>query len=530
MSAPAVQSVPELVAARAAELGDRTYLVFQDQSYSFAQVHRQVEALAAGLAELGLGRGDRVALLVRNSPEFVFIWWAVLRLGAVMVPVNLRLTAREAAYILGHSQAKALVMGEQSLELLPELRRACPGVSFWLGVGLEDHGQLLPLEALCTRGGSPPEVSLGLEDQAVILYTSGTTGFPKGVVHTHGSYLMTAASFARTCGLKASDRLLTANPLFHVNAQFYSCLGTLWAGATFILAERFSASRMWDWTRRYQANKVVMLLAITTILYNRPPRPDDADNPVELVVAGGAPKGHYHDFERRFGVKLQTLYSLTEAPLAVMSPLEEPCVDGAVGLPMRPGWPGLENHVRVVDDQGRDLPPGQTGQIVIKNPAVMRGYYRDPQATAQVLKGGWLHTGDLGRMDRRGWLYFLGRAKDVIRKKGENISAAEVEGVLNDAAEVVEAAVKGVSPPDAAGEEEIMAFVVRAPGAGPGWEDLIAHCEERLADFKVPRFWLAVEELPKNAMNRVVKAELGRGERPWQAPGTYDRLKGVTAS
>jgi acyl-CoA synthetase (AMP-forming)/AMP-acid ligase II len=244
---------------------------------------------------------------------------------------------------------------------------------------------------------------------------------------------------------------------------------------------------------------------------------------VELVVAGGAPKGHYVDFERRFGVKLQTLYSLTESPLALMGALEMPVKDGSVGVPMIPDWPGLINQVAIVDEQDQKLPQGQTGQILLRNQAMMKEYFKDPSATSEALKGGWLHTGDRGRMDNEGWVHFLGRGKDVIRKKGENIGAVEVENALAASELVLEAAVLGVTPPDAAGEEEIMAFVVRAPVAAPGWEALIAHCQGCLADFKVPRFWLAVESLPKNAMNRVVKDKLRDREALETTPGTYDR-------
>lgn len=523
-----MRNVRELIETRAAELGDREYLLFQDQSFSFARLDQRVNQTARGLASLGAGKGSRVAVLLKNSPEFIFVWWALLKLGAVMVPVNLRLTAGEAAYIINHSEAEIVVLGDDSLPLLGELRRECRQATHWLGTGANPEGPslkdfyLLPVDL--------PPVDIAPDDEAVILYTSGTTGFPKGVVHTHANYLRVAACFAASCGLAASDRLLTSNPLFHVNAQFYSCLGTLWAGAVFVLAEKFSASRMWEWTRRYQANKVVMLLALTTILYNREPRADDADNPVELVVAGGAPQGCYRDFERRFGVRLQTIYSLTESPLALMGRPGRPATEDSVGVPMTAAWPGLEHEVRIFDDADRELPPDETGWIVIRNQAMMKEYLKDPQATAETLAGGWLHTGDRGRCNQRGDFFFLGRGKDMIRKKGENISAVEVENVLNASPDVVEAAVLGVSPPDAAGEEEIMAFVVRSPEAPPGWDDLAAHCRERLADFKTPRFWLATAELPKNATNRVLKDRLGDRERPEETPGTYDMLKGETVS
>jgi acyl-CoA synthetase (AMP-forming)/AMP-acid ligase II len=520
-----MNNIRELIETRAKEHTDKVYLVFQDQELTYGQIEARVNQVANGLRDIGVGKGDRVALIIKNCPEFIYVWWAILKLGAVMVPVNLRLTASEAAYVLNHCEAGTVVLGEESLPLLPDLKDDCSGVATWLGVGQAPEAGISAIEDYYELPATLAPVEIDLDDDAVILYTSGTTGFPKGVVHSHGSYLRTAASFSHTCGLVADDRLLTANPLFHVNAQFYSCMGTLWKGATFILAEKFSASRMWDWTRQYRANKVVMLLALTTILYNRPPQPDDADNPVELVVAGGAPKGHYRDFETRFGVHLQTLYSLSESPLALMGVLEEDVVDGAVGVPMKPDWPGLTNEVRIYDQQDRELPAGDTGQIMLRNQAMMKHYYKNQEATEEALKGGWLHTGDRGRKDERGWVYFLGRDKDVIRKKGENISAVEVENVLAQAPGVIEAAVLGVMPADAAGEEEIMAFVVRESTDDKKWRNLTAHCQANMADFKVPRFWLDMDDLPKNATNRVVKKLLSDRDDPEATPGAYDRQK-----
>jgi acyl-CoA synthetase (AMP-forming)/AMP-acid ligase II len=245
---------------------------------------------------------------------------------------------------------------------------------------------------------------------------------------------------------------------------------------------------------------------------------------VELVVAGGVPAGCYEDFQDRFGVKLQTLYSLTEAPLAVMSPPDLPCRAGAVGLPMITD-DHVPNEIRIVDEHLKTVPAGKTGEIVIRNPALMKAYLKNPQATAKSLVDGWLRTGDRGSMDADGWIRFLGRAKDVIRKKGENISAVQVEQVISLHPAVAETAVVGVQPADAAGEEEAMAFVVPIDNSAPDWQSLIAHCKDQLAEFKVPRFWKSIRSLPKNAMNRVAKKRLIEGDRPELSPGTYDREK-----
>ncbi|MBN2034803.1 MAG: AMP-binding protein [Deltaproteobacteria bacterium] len=515
-----MEDVGTLLKKRASERPDDIYLFCPGVEISFSELNERVDRTAVGLHALGVIPGDRVALLVGNRPEFIEMWWGLWKLGAVMVPINLRLTAREAAYIINHSGARVVVAGPECCGLLQELKTACSRVSHWISGDPDALREAMWPEGFSDGPKLSPKMAVDLDAPASILYTSGTTGFPKGVVHSQANYLRTGASFADTTRLKRGDRLLTANPLYHVNAQFYSAMGTLHAGATFILIEKFSASRMWDWTREYRANKVVMLLALTTILYNRDPRPDDALNPVEIVVAGGAPKGHYRDFERRFGVKLQTLYSLSESPLAVMGMPDEECVDAAVGRPM-PTPPEEPNLARVIDEQDREVPAGTPGEIVIRNSAMMKHYYENPEDTARTMRGGWLHTGDRGLIDERGLLYFLGRMKDVIRKKGENVSAVEVETVLLADPSVAEAAVIGVQTADSAGEDEIKACVVWRAGVNQDWAALIARCVEGLADFKVPRLWQTWRELPKNSMNRVVKSKLK--ESSVEAGPIYDR-------
>ena len=518
-----MQNVRELLERRALEYPEKAYLIHGNEEISFQQLNEAANRIANAIKEMGVKKGDFVSLLVKNCPPFVYIWFAILKLGAIMVPINLRLTVREISYILNHAQPKVVFVGDQSRGLITELKSKYKQCINWVFVGEEKANGTIFFSDLYRMPVQLEPVSILPNDVAVCLYTSGTTGPPKGVLLSHKSYLVTANSYVHTVKIESKDRLLTANPLFHVNAQFYSAMGTLVAGATFILIERFSASRMWDLIRHYKANKVVMLLAITNILFNRPARPNDADNPAEVVIAGGAPKGHYRDFEKRFGIKLQTIYSLTESPMGIMSTSDSISIDGGIGVPML--WPqaGVENKIKIVDDHDREVPRGVEGEIIIQNPAVMKGYFKEPSATAEVLRGGWLHTGDLGKHDQSGYFYFLGRIKEIIRKKGENISAAEVEAVISSHQDVKESAVIGISTVDGVGEEELMVYVVLGKNAYDyDWNGLVQFCKEHLAEFKIPRYWKATEKLPKNAMNRVIKQRLKK-EREDPLKETFDR-------
>ncbi|MBW2332592.1 MAG: AMP-binding protein, partial [Deltaproteobacteria bacterium] len=505
------------------EYPEKVYLIHGNEETSFQKLNEVTNRIANAIKEMGVKKGDFVSLLVKNCPSFIFIWFAILKLGGIMVPINPRLTVREISYILNHAQPKVVFVGDQSCRLIPELKSKYKQCTNWVFVGEEKPNGTISFADLYRMPAQLEPVSILPNDVAVCLYTSGTTGPPKGVLLSHKSYLLTANSFVHTVKIESSDRLLTANPLFHVNAQFYSVMGTLVAGATFILIERFSASRMWDLIRHYKANKVVMLLAITNILFNRPARSNDADNPAKVVIAGGAPRGHYRDFEKRFGVKLQTIYSLTESPMGIMSPSNSISIDGGIGVPMLRPQSRVENKIKIVDDHDRDVPRGVEGEIIIQNPAVMKGYFKEPSATAEALRGGWLHTGDQGKQDQNGYFYFLGRMKDIIRKKGENISATEVEAVINSHKDVRESAVIGISTLDGAGEEELKAYVVFSRDIQEyDWNRLIQFCMEHLAEFKIPRYWQAIDELPKNAMNRIMKQRLKKeGEDPQK--GTFDR-------
>jgi crotonobetaine/carnitine-CoA ligase len=314
-------------------------------------------------------------------------------------------------------------------------------------------------------------------------------------------------------GASEQDRFLTCLPLFHINAQAYSTMGALGGGASLVLLPRFSASQFWDQARRSGATMANMIGAMLEILMRQPPRPEETAHHLRLIYTAPLPPEERHlEMERRFGVRLTAGYALSETPYGAVWPLDGPRPYGSMGRPRQHPTLGTINQARVVDDAGRDVPLGQPGELLLRNPAVMKGYFLLPEETARTLDGGWLHTGDLVRQDQDGFLYFIARKKEVIRRRGENLAPVEVEAVLNEHPKVQMSAVVGV--PSELTEEEVKAFVVPAAGAQSTPEELWAWCDERLARYKVPRYIEFVAELPMTSTARLAKHKLPRERTP----------------
>jgi crotonobetaine/carnitine-CoA ligase len=369
-------------------------------------------------------------------------------------------------------------------------------------VGGEEPGAVPFREALAGAAGA---VSDACDEQGVmeVVYTSGTTSRPKGVVWRHGAMPIIGRHIARFVGLNASDRLMIVLPLFHGNAQLSTAMA-LSSGASILLVRRFGASAFWDVARRGGATEVNLLGPLLAMLHAQPPLPDDADNPVKTVFCAATPAVMHERFEQRFGVTVVEGYGLTETGINTLNPVDRRRRKiGSVGLP------APYNEVAVLDGALRPLPPGQPGEICVRPVDEMERHWRieyldDPQATAALWRGGWLHTGDQGVADAEGFITFIDRLKDVIRRRGENISSQQVEQVLLSHPAVADAAVVGV--PARVGEEEVLALVVlRRPVSA---EDLAAFCRERLAEFKVPSMFKIVDAVPKTPTGRVKKAEL----------------------
>jgi len=504
-------NVAQLWQKQAAKYGDKTYLYFGDDEYSYNQMLGTFYRVADSLAGMGIGKGDRVALMHRNAPEFLYTWFALSFLGAITVPINPVFTETEIAYILGHSGAKALVIEDEFLQTLAKVPQAeMPEMKQVIVSGAQAPAGTIPFARLLEGEEKDPGVAIDDQDPCVCIYTSGTTDMPKGVLNSHYGWVTTGQSYAYTVGIGDSDRVMTPNPLFHANAQVYSTMGSLNAGAGLILLDRFSGSQILEQARRYQATKMVLVQAVTPWVWARPVSEDDCQHELDTMVAGNVPVDIYHKFEERFCLKIQTIYSLTEATMAVMGPRPGtmPRKPGSIGVPMDHPDPAVNNQVWIADDAGNQVEAGKQGEIIIKNPAVMLGYYNDPAKTAATKVDGWIHTGDIGYRDEQGYIFFVGRKKEVIRRRGELISPTQIEAVLNAHPAVEESAVIGVPSDLGTGEEEVKAFVRLTEGGQATVEQLQEHCRAKLADFKVPRFIEFRKEFAKSAIGRIKKEEL----------------------
>ena len=525
-------NIRELLESRANSNPEKVYLYFQEQEISYRDFDKQVNKAANSLLRSGILKGDHFAIMLPNCPEFLYAWFGLNKIGAVEVPVNLHLKGPEVQYILNHSESRGIVIHSDYLPVLEEILAELPDLKHTIIIGGEAaSGTMAYQDWIAEASEELQPVSISEEEPAVIIYTSGTTGRPKAVLLSHRGWVLTGQSWAYMIGASANDRIMTPNPLFHANAQCYSTMGSLAACASLIIIEHFSRSRILEQARHYRANILVLVAPAMPMVWSRPPQADDGDNPVRTIMAGGVPSEYYHDFEKRFRVKTTTAYSLTEATYAIMAPREgtqprKPTP--AVGVPMEHPDPSIRNEVKIINEQGAEVPRGKQGQIIVRNPAVMLGYFKDPEKTAETKREGWIYTGDIGYQDEDGYFFFVGRSKEVLRRRGELISPAEIESIINTHPKVDDSAVIGVLSGLGTAEEEIKAYVILKPGESAAPQELIEWCRQNLAEFKVPRYLEFRDDFPRTPLGKIQKNVL-KTEREDLTEGCYDREKDTKA-
>jgi len=491
-----------LLESRAASDPGRPFLLFGQQVLGYAEFARRVDAAAGALRARGIGPGERVALMARNSPEYVVLFFALARLGAVMVPVNPDFGAAEAGYVLEHAGVRAVAADAAALSVVREAaQRASPAP--WIFPLESEREQWIRRLPRTELPPAPPA-----DSTCLILYTSGTTGFPKGVMHSQKNFVLAGEGFVARMWLQPADRLLCILPMFHINALFYSLAGALAAGASLALEPRFSASAFWKTAAQTGATEVNLIAAIGNILARRPRSEFDPRHRLRAIYAAPVTPELERVFREEFGVAhMIEGYGMTEIPGAANNPFDGERRPNSMGKAALHPDPALQfAELRVVDERGGDLPPGAQGELWVRTPILMQGYYRDPAQTEAAFENGWFKTGDLVRRDADGYYYFVARAKDIIRRRGENISGAEIDRVLGDHPAVVHCA--AIPVPSELGEDEILVAIVRRPDIPVSAREIAEWCRGRLAAIKVPRYVAFVDSLPMTATQRVQKFQL----------------------
>jgi fatty-acyl-CoA synthase len=498
----------EVLAHHAARAPDKAMTVFEGETITYGEMAARATALAGGLDERGVGGGDVVALLSYNCPEFLETVFAANYLGAVAMPINWRLAAPEVRYILDHSEARALVCDEALLGLAAEatkgldsLVRACVSPGGSPGI----PGGWTPLTDLRATSGAPPRAPVTGDDVHRLMYTSGTTGRPKGVMLTHANLAWKNLAHIVEFGFTSGDLGLACGPLYHVGALDLTTTSLIAAGATTIIHRVFDAAAVVDELERSRVTTVWLAPAMVNAIMALPGVEQRDLSSVRLIINGGEkmPIPLIERIQRTFpSAWFADAYGLTET-VSGDTFLDRDSIVTKLGSV---GRPCLFLELDIWDDEGRSVPAGERGEIVMRGPKVFTGYWRDPEATAKAFAGGWFHTGDIGVRDDDGYLFIVDRLKDMILSGGENIAGSEVERVLYEHDAVLEAAVVG--RPDERWGQVPVAFVVLRDGATVTGDELVQHCRGQLAKFKVPTTVTFLDALPRNPSGKVLKREL----------------------
>jgi crotonobetaine/carnitine-CoA ligase len=497
------ETIPELLATRARERPYEPFLHFEGRVYSNLEIWDLAGKVAGGLSQVGVRKGTHVALMLENEPLFYISWFALARLGAVEVPINTTFFGESLRHILSDSDAEVLIVGDVGLDAVGSLDALPQELGIVIGVGprLPEtlHGRATIV--FDDLDGECPDVDVKPLDPMAVCYTSGTTGVSKGVVLCHRYFFLVGSANATNMRLGKDDRYFTCLPLFHAMAQLSGTMAPLLAGGDIVLTRKFSVSAFWETCRELGVTAFGAIAAMTSMLYSAPISDRDRDHNVRYGFAVATPATLHDAFEERFGVRLVNGYGLTEASMITYCPYDD----------RRPGKAGVaipHFKVEIHDERGRLVDKGQVGEIVCRplTPgAIMTRYQRRPDATIDAWRNLWLHTDDLGYMDADGFLTFVDRAKDAIRRRGENISSFEVETAISVIPGVAEVAAYAV--PSDLGEDDVMVSVVRSD-ASLTPEQLFEFCRGVLPRFSIPTYIRFVEALPYTPTNKVKKALL----------------------
>ena len=508
------RTIGRVLAERAARIPDRTFLIWQGRKTTYGEVEAITNRYANGFAAHGIRHGDHVAVVLPNCPEFLWVIWGLGKIGAVAVPLNTAAKGELLRYFLDQSDASCVVLDEEWVDRVCALAPSLTKVRSYVlrgerGAAEEGFGATgvltRRLDDIVSLDASPPPLErVRHDDTHLIMYTSGTTGPSKGVMCPHSQGHAVGSLLAKDFGYRPDDVLFTCLPLFHGNAIWYSCYAALWADAALAVAPRFSASRFWDDIRSTGATQFNTLGAMTNIIWKLPAGPHERATALRQCMAVPVPKEIHHEFQQRYGVTLTSVYAMTENFAMTRFTPDDPVAKiGSAGSARG------ACELRIVDDNQHDMPTGEVGEVWMRPliaGAMMKGYYKMPVETAREFVDGWFRTGDRARLDADGYLYFVDRKKEAIRRRGENISAYEVELLLSRHPAILEVAAIPVS--SEMSEDDVMVYVVRRPGESLTHAEVVHFAVEHMSYFMVPRFVEFIDELPKTASEKIEKYKL----------------------
>jgi len=498
----------ELLELRAEKDGKRPFLLFRNKIVDFATLDQKVNKAANFFRDLGVKKGKHVCLHLPNFPEFLYLWFGLVKLGAVMVPLNIRLRENKLAYVINHCDAEWIVVNEALYYAYSFVEKDLKSIKhkIWHSDDTPPPENFHSLFTLMNSAEekAPPAVAIKDEDPIAILYTFGSAGLPKGSMISHFNYINTGRVWAEDIiNYREDDIVLSTMPLSHANAQMLTAMSCLISGRPYVLGERFSPLVFFDEIRQYGATVLHLTGSMVAKLMGQPERENDSDNPARIASSIGTPREIWENFEKRFNLEILEGYGVTECGVACLSNRPNDRKIGSIGKPTR------FCNVTIWDGNGQKIPAGQTGEIVVKEKiphSMFLGYYKQPDKTEEAWEGGWFHTGDRGYKDVDGHFFFIDRINESIRFRGVSISPFEIEAIVNSNPKVLESAAVGVLSD--IGEEEIKIYVVIKPGERLEIEELTTFCDERMAFFMNPRYVEFVKELPKNSEQKIQRLEL----------------------
>jgi len=496
---------------------DKNAIVFEDKRYTFSQLNERVNRLANGLMKLGVKKGDRVAFLQVNCNQCVETYFAVAKAGAIYLPLNFRAKEKELAYMLNTAEAITMIAGERYIPMMQSIQPELKDLKNLISIEKKHDDMLFYEDVISSSPADEVVTEIDDDDTTMLMYTAGTTGFPKGVMLSHNSFSVYMLENVTPADPMAEESNILTVPLYHV-AGIQAMMAAIYGGRTLVMERQFDPKEWMELVEREKVNRAMMVPTMLKQLLDHPDFGKHNLSSIKVITYGAAPmpipviKKALEVFP---GVSFINAFGQTEtgSTITALSPEDHVLtgtpeeIDKKLNRLSSIGKPMSDIEMKVVDDEGNTLPTGEAGEILARGPRVMSGYWKDDEKTAQTIdKDGWVHTGDVGYVDEAGYYFLSGRSSDMIIRAGENISPEELENAIRDHPKVEDVAVIGV--PDETWGEEPRAVIIPKKGEKPTEEEIMEHCRVNLASFKRPRSVVFVDDLPRNPMGKLIKMDI----------------------